>query len=200
MSVAAMTALLSLQRPVAALGIVAYPMAAASLWLFGTTTPGVATGAPTWQIQLHAGLALLAYAALSLAALLAIMLWLQERALRKRQLATTLRAFPPLTMIESLLFRLIGAGFALPTLALLSGMVFVENLFAQHLVHKTVLSLLAWGVFGALLYGRVRHGWRGRRAVRLTLSAMLLLGLAFFGSKFVLELVLLRGTGTIASA
>jgi ABC-type uncharacterized transport system permease subunit len=103
-----------------------------------------------------------------------------------------MRAFPPLTLLEGLLFRLIGAGFALLTLALLSGVVFVEDLFAQHLVHKTVLSLLAWATFGALLFGRLRHGWRGRRAVQLTLAAMTLLGLAFFGSKFVLELILER--------
>jgi ABC-type uncharacterized transport system permease subunit len=135
---------------------------------------------------------LLAYATLSLAALVSIMLWLQERVLRKRQLAAALRAFPPLTLLETLLFRLIAAGFALLTLALLTGVVFVENLFAQHLVHKTVLSLFAWATFGALLFGRLRYGWRGRRAVRLTLVAMFLLALAFFGSKFVLELVLER--------
>ncbi|MCB1564805.1 MAG: cytochrome c biogenesis protein CcsA, partial [Xanthomonadales bacterium] len=66
--------------------------------------------------------------------------------------------------------------------------------FAQHLVHKTVLSLLAWAAFGVLLFGRWRFGWRGKRAVRWTLLAMLLLLLAFFGSKFVLEVILQRGT------
>ena len=35
-----------------------------------------------------------------------------------------------------------------------------------------------------------RCGWRGIRAVHWTLAAMALLLLAFFGSKFVLELVL----------
>ena len=71
-------------------------------------------------------------------------------------------------------------------------MLFVENLFAQHLVHKTVLSLLSWLAFGALLVGRWRYGWRGAKAVRWTLAAMVLLLLAFFGSKFVMELVLDR--------
>jgi len=90
------------------------------------------------------------------------------------------------------MFRLIGAGFVLLTLTLLSGVLFVDNLFAQHLVHKTVLSIAAWIVFGVLLFGRWRWGWRGRRAVRLTLAGTLVLLLAFFGSKFVLELVLKR--------
>ena len=193
LGVALLTALLSFLRPVGALGVVLYPIAALLAALYaGMRGAARGSAALDWQIQLHAGLALLAYATLSVAALLAIMLWMQERALRRRQLAPVLRAFPPLTLLEALMFRLIAVGFALLTLALLSGAVFVENLFAQHLVHKTVLSLLAWGVFGALLVGRRWHGWRGRRAVRLTLSAMVLLGLAFFGSKFVLELVLAR--------
>lgn len=192
LALAALTAALALRRPLAPLTVPVFPVAAACLLLYRFGTDPSGAPAPGWQIQLHAGLALLSYATLSLAALLAIMLWLQERALRRRQLASVLRVFPPLTQLESLLFRLIAVGFALLTLALLGGVVFVENLFAQHLVHKTVLSLLAWATFGALLFGRVRYGWRGRRAVRLTLSAMALLALAFFGSKFVLELVLQR--------
>ena len=192
LGVAALVAVLALARPVAALGVVVFPLASALLLLYRFGVPMKRAAPLDWQIELHASLALLAYAALSVAALLAIMLWLQERALRRRQFASVLRAFPPLTMLESLLFRLIGAGFALLTLALVTGVVFVDDLFAQHLAHKTVLSLLAWAVFGALLFGRLRYGWRGRRAVRLTLTAMTLLGLAFFGSKYVLEMLLQR--------
>lgn len=191
--IAALTALLSLWRPLGALGIISYPCGAAFLLAYGLSQ----TGAPSpstlaWPIQLHAGLSLLAYAALSLAALLAIVLWWQERALRQRQFGGFLNMLPPLTMVESLLFQLILAGFVLLAAALITGALFVDDLFAQHLVHKTVLSILAWLVFGALLLGRWRRGWRGRRAVRWTLSAMALLALAFFGSKFVLELVLAR--------
>lgn len=192
LGVAALVVMLSVARPVGALGVVVFPLAAALAIPYSLSAHRVPGPALDWPIQLHAGLALLAFAALSVAAWFAIMLWLQERALRRRQLASALRAFPPLTMSEALLFRLIGVGFALLTLALLTGVVFVENLFAQHLAHKTVLSLLAWAVFGALLFGRLRYGWRGRRAVRLTLTAMTLLVLAFFGSKYVLEMLLMR--------
>lgn len=182
---------LSLLRPVAALGVLVYPIAAASLVLY-RHVPHAPSPALGWQIHLHAGLALLAYAALSLSALLALMLWWQEQALRQRRLDGLLRMLPPLTLSEALMFRLIAAGFALLTLALLSGVVFVQNLLGQHLLHKSALSLLAWAMFGILLLGRMRQGWRGPRAVRLVLIAMALLGLAFFGSKFVLELVLER--------
>ena len=94
--------------------------------------------------------------------------------------------------MESLLFEMIAAGYILLTLALISGFAFLQNMFAQHLVHKTVLSTLAWLVFGGLLLGRFRYGWRGRTAIIWTLSGFVILILAYFGSKAVLELMLLR--------
>lgn len=190
--VAALTLIVNLTRPVAALGVLVFPLAALLLGIDVFASPRTAPMAMDWQIKLHVTVALLAYGVLSVAALLAILLALQERALRHRQFGAWLRALPPLTLTEALLFRLIGAGFVLLSLTLLSGILFVDNLFAQHLIHKTVLSIVAWAVFGALLIGRWRYGWRGRRAVNLTLIGMVILLLAFFGSKFVLEVVLRR--------
>ena len=120
------------------------------------------------------------------------MLWAQERALRRREFHGWLRALPPLTELETLLFRTIAVGFVLLTATLLTGILFVENLFEQHLVQKTVLSVLSWLLFGGLLLGRWRYGWRGTTAVRWTLAAMILLVLGFFGTKFLLEV---RPTG-----
>lgn len=180
-------------RAFAALGSLVYPLAALTLAGYWARVGPATVTELSWPLQLHALLALLAYATLALAALLAILLAMQDRLLRRRALDhVLLRRLPPLTELESLLFRCLYAGFVLLTLALALGAVFVEDLLAQHLAHKTVLSVLSWAVFGALLLGRWRYGWRGRRAVRLTLTAMALLLLAFFGSKFVLELLLQR--------
>jgi len=126
---------------------------------------------------------------LAIASLLALMLWFQERALRNRKIHGWLRALPPLVHLETLLFRTVGVGFILLTFVLVTGMLFVDNMMAQHLWHKTVLSVLSWLVFGGLLLGRWRYGWRGPRAVRLTLIAMTLLLLAYFGSRAVLEIL-----------
>ncbi|BBD80454.1 cytochrome C assembly family protein [Aerosticca soli] len=190
--IAALTLLVNLSRPVAALGVIVFPLAALLVAIDAFAAPPTAPQPLDWQIKLHVTLALLAFGVLSIAAVLAILLAVQERALRHRRIGPWLRALPPLTLTETLLFRLIGAGFALLTLTLLTGILFVDDLFGQHLVHKTVLSIVAWLVFGALLYGRWRHGWRGRRAINLTLTGMALLVLAFFGSKLVLELILHR--------
>ena len=94
--------------------------------------------------------------------------------------------------METLLFQMLALGFLLLTLSLLTGFLFLEDMFAQHLVHKTVLSLLAWLLFAVLLLGHWWLGWRGQTAIRWTIAAFVLLMLAYFGSKFVLELILHR--------
>jgi ABC-type uncharacterized transport system permease subunit len=192
MAMAAVVVLVAIWRPVEALGIVVFPIAA----LFALTAmaaDGAASPVPEWQIALHIVVALLAFAVLAIAALIALMLEVQERALRAKRIAVLRLGFPPLTLVESLLFHMIGAGFVLLSVTVLSGTLFIHDWFAQHVVHKTVLTLAAWVVFGTLLFGRWRWGWRGRRAVRLTLAGMLLLLLAYFGSLFVREIVLGRG-------
>ncbi|TAM61721.1 MAG: inner membrane protein YpjD [Rhodanobacter sp.] len=191
--VSTLTLLVNLSRPVAALGVIVFPLTAVLIAADSFLAPPTLPQPMDWQIKLHVTVALIAFSVLSIAAALAILLAVQERALRHRQFGPWLRALPPLTLTETLLFRLIGAGFTLLSLTLLTGALFVDNLFGQHLAQKTLLSIVAWLVFGVLLYGRWRHGWRGQRAVKLTLIGMAVLLLAFFGSKAVLELVLHRG-------
>lgn len=172
------------------LGIGIYPLMAASVAILplGDTTATVLQRL-SWQLEAHILLSVLAYGLLALAAFQAILLAIQDRRLRTHRPGGLLRALPPLAVMESLLFQTLGFGFALLSLALFSGLIFVEDLFAQHLAHKTVLSIFAWLVFAVLLWGRWRFGWRGRVAIRWTLGGFALLVLAYFGSKFVLELV-----------
>lgn len=183
---------LAWRRQAALIGLVVFPIALLTVLAYGLYGTGPKQTI-AWQLQLHAFIALLAFATLAIAALLALMLWAQERALRNHATARPgNRLLPPLTELESLLFRTIKVGFVLLTATLLTGALFVHDLFEQHLVHKTVLSVLSWLLFGGLLLGRWRRGWRGAVAVRWTLAAMVLLLLAFFGSQFVLELILHR--------
>jgi ABC-type uncharacterized transport system permease subunit len=87
---------------------------------------------------------------------------------------------------------MLGAGLFFLTISLLSGFIFIEDLFAQHLVHKTVLSILAWIIFSCLMLGRLWFGWRGQTAIKWTLFGFVSLLLAYFGSKLVLEIILHR--------
>ena len=98
--------------------------------------------------------------------------------------------------METLLFRIIWAGFVLLTLTLASGIVFSEELFGKRgavqsqdrVRHSVVDHLRARCSAAGIVYG-----WRGRIAVRWTLAGFLMLVLAYVGSKFVLEVILGRG-------
>ena len=148
-----------------------------------------------WELTAHILLSMAAAALLFAAAVTAILLVFLDRRLRTHRIADLSNALPPLDALEKVMFRLIAAGFGLLTLALITGFVFVTNLFTQNLVQKTVLSLIAWLLFGVLLIGRLRFGWRGRSAVRWTLWGFGILTVAYFGVKFVLEYLFGRHWG-----
>ena len=138
----------------------------------------------------HILLSILAYSMLTIAALQAGFLAFQNYQLRHRHAASVIRRFPPLQDMESFLFELLWVGQLLLSFGIVAGFVFVEDMWAQGLPHKTVFSLLAWSVFSVLLWGRHQLGWRGTTAIRGTLTGFGLLILGFYGSKFVLEYVL----------
>ncbi len=143
-------------------------------------------------VEWHVLTSLLAFSLLFIAAVQALLIaWLDHR-LRHRQLTGWTQHLPPLQHMERFLFHLIAVGFALLSASLLTGWLFLEDMFAQHLLHKTVLSILAWFVFGILLLGRWLAGWRGRTSIRWTLAGFTLLLLAYFGSKLVIEVILDR--------
>ncbi len=141
-------------------------------------------------IQGHILLSIVAYSLITLGAFQATLLAYQDHAIRSHHPGGLIRYLPPIHDMETLLFLFLGFGFAFLSASLLSGFVYLEDIFAQHLVHKTTLSIVAWFILGILMFGRLRFGWRGKTAIRWTLSAFLFLMLAFFGSKLVLEFIL----------
>ncbi len=186
--------LTSFQEPVENLGIPVFAVAAIAigLSLLYPTDQAASGTARSWQLDTHILLSLLAYSILGLAVLQALLLAIQDYHLHNRQPGGFIRSLPPLQTMEALMFQMIRIGFVLLGLALVTGVLFLEDIFAQHLVHKTVLSIVAWLVFAILLWGRWRFGWRGRVAIRWTVGGFVFLMLAYFGSKLVLELILKR--------
>ncbi|MEZ5590788.1 MAG: cytochrome c biogenesis protein CcsA [Gammaproteobacteria bacterium] len=190
---AAVLLLASVVRPVENLGIILLPFSAVSVVLAQLfPIQRLVSSTEQWPLEVHIIISILAYSLLALATLQALLLALQNRRLRQRNPGGFVRSLPPLSTMESLLFQLITIGFVLLSIALLSGFLFLEDIFAQHLVHKTILSIIAWLLFGILLWGHRRYGWRGPIAVRWTLGGFIVLMLAYFGSKLVLELILQR--------
>ncbi len=97
----------------------------------------------------------------------------------------------PLLRLEKLTFRFVAAGFAALSATLLLGWWFANP---WRWDHKTVFSILGWVVFAGLLVGRQAFGWRGRRATGWLYAGAALLMLAYVGSRFVLEVLLQRGS------
>lgn len=180
-------------QPVQVLGVALYPLAAAAA-LAAVLWPTSVTAIPLadWKIQLHVVLSLFSAGFLTLAAAQAVTLAIQDRLLHRHEPNRIVEALPPLQTMEQLLFILIKLGFFILSLSLLSGLFFVDDVFAQHLAHKTLLSIAAWAIFGVLLWGRWRRGWRGRKAIRWTLGGYAVLILAYFGTKLILEQILSR--------
>ncbi|MCG2583415.1 inner membrane protein YpjD [Massilia sp. TS11] len=149
----------------------------------------------------HIAIAILAYATLTIAAFHAVLMALQESHLHMRKLnqdgwlAHAVEQLPALLTMEKLLFRLIGFGFVLLSLTVLSGVVFSEQLFGRAVRwdHKTVFTLLSWVLFAVLLAGRRWRGWRGKTALSFMLAGFSTLLLAYVGSRFVMEVILHRG-------
>lgn len=179
-----------------AAGLIALPLAAVMLLAeWAIDAPGNMLGNVTPAVGAHVVSSVMAFGFLVLAGVYALFMTVIDQALRKHALSRLVRALPALDVLESLLFTLVGLGFVMLTVSLVTGFLFVDDFFAQHLVHKTVLSIAAWLLFGGLLCGRFFWGWRGRTAVRLTIGGILVLVLAYFGSKLVLEAVLGRSWG-----
>jgi ABC-type uncharacterized transport system permease subunit len=149
----------------------------------------------------HLVIGTLAYGVFLLAATLAAFILVHARVLQSRNRLLlddgVFDQMPPLLAMERMLFRYLGIGFALLTVTLLSGVVFSEEVFGRplRLDHKSLLTLLAWVVFGVLLWGHRTRGWRGVAAARATLAGFVALFLGYVGSRFVLEVILQRGPG-----
>lgn len=143
-----------------------------------------------FALELHILLSLVAYSLLTVAALQACLLAFQDRQIRNKQPMFIMNTLPPLQVMEELLIEIITLGFFILSLSLITGVMFIDNIFAQHLTHKIVLSVMAWLVFATLLYGRWSQGWRGQTLTHWTIGGFIALLLAYFGSKFVLEVVL----------
>lgn len=183
----------SLLMPVEKLGVIIFPLAAIIILICPFLPEEThLLHEQAWPMKIHVVISILAFSFLNIAALQAVLLAIQDWQLRRHHTTGILRSLPPLQTMEALLFQLIGSGLILLTLSLTTGFLFLDDLFAQHLAHKTVFSIMAWLIFTGLLIGRSTRGWRGMTAIRWTLSGTTLLVLAYFGSKLVLQWILHR--------
>ncbi|MDA9557844.1 inner membrane protein YpjD [Vibrio sp.] len=142
------------------------------------------------EVLVHISLALFAYATLTIGALYALQLaWLDKKLKEKKALAINPN-LPPLLTIERQLFNIIAMGTGLLTVTLLTGFIFVGDMFAEGKAHKAIFSIIAWIIYVISLWGHYQKGWRGRKITWFAVAGAGLLTLAYFGSRFVKEVIL----------
>jgi len=180
-----------LWQPIQSLFLIVFPVAVAgialSLFLHTGYRPLQHLGD---GLMLHILLSIIAYTILMMAACQSIVLALQERMLRNKSPLGLLQRLPPLQTMEAVMFQFLWIGLIMLSLSICSGFLFLDSMFAQHVAHHTILALVSWVVFVTLLIGRHAFGWRGTTAAQWTLVGFGILVLAYFGSKFVLEILL----------
>lgn len=168
------------------LGIFIYPLAALT-----TLIPlAIHSENPlSFEIGSHVLISVSAYSIMGIATAQAVLYAIQERRFRTKQLSRLMQALPPLQVMENTLIQLVLIGFIFLSFALLSGIFFIEDIFAQHLIHKTFFAILSWLVYATFLFGHFKYGWRGQTAARYTIWAYFLLILSYVGTQIVIRLL-----------
>ncbi|APZ43890.1 cytochrome C assembly family protein [Acidihalobacter ferrooxydans] len=171
-------------RPVEGLGLILLPFAALTI-AAELVFPGQSILPHSGGIVLaiHVFISLLASSLFVIAALQAALLWYQDHRLRTHRPGGWLRALPPLQHTESILFQTIALGFILLTVGLITGMVFINQFFTMASPQRTLLFIASWVIFALLLLGRWRFGWRGRTAIRWTLTGFAILLIAYLSAE-----------------
>tara|TARA_R110002110_G_scaffold184524_6_gene391272 strand:- start:56 stop:856 length:801 start_codon:yes stop_codon:yes gene_type:complete len=161
--------------------------------LAGTSPISASYHATDISVPVHIGFSLATYAMLTLAAMAALGATLKERALKLRRSGSLASRLPAVADSESFLILLLTGAEVLLLAGLMTGSIlsFDRAGVAFPLDHKTLLSVLAFLVIGALIILHRSVGMRGKLAARLVLIAWILLTLGYPGVKFVTELLLI---------
>lgn len=176
-----------LKKPLHNLFVFLFPLTAIAIIASFTGESRIISASPAVG---HVFIALLASGFLTLATLQALILAFQDHQLKQKKAGGVLRLLPPLQTMESLMFQLLWIGEVLLTLLIISGILIIDDIFAQKQAHTLVFSLLAWLIYAVLLWGRHRLGWRGNKAIRWTLGGFALLMLAYVGTQMVYQVIL----------
>jgi len=143
-------------------------------------------------VGVHIVVSVATYALVTLAGVAALGAFLQERALKRKQPTALTRMLPSVADCEGLLVRLLALGEIILAMGLATGMALQYGTTGTLLVldHKTILTITAFMVIGALLLAHYKTGLRGRQAARMVLLAYLLLTLGYPGVKFVTDVIM----------
>ncbi|MPV85739.1 cytochrome C assembly family protein [Ostreibacterium oceani] len=149
------------------------------------------------KLRIHVVLSMAAYIALGYAALYASFWLFKNRSVRQIKSVSVLRL--PLAYIERAMVLSATVGALMLTLSLATGVLFIRDIWGQHLAHKLFFGLLAWLIIVGFLFLHYYRGFRGKKGAFMLLSGFVFLVLAYFGSAFVLQILLDKQVNLIDS-
>ncbi len=159
--------------------------------------PGQTIESGEWTLifRWHLFLAIAAYAFMLIAFVHGILMTIQNRRLKRpapeSEEAGFIDSMPGLVVMERIFFRIVAVGFLCITLTLCLGAFATYEMHGVYFSfeHKTILTWVAWILFGVLLAGRVFAGWRAKTALNWFWAGCAAFVVAYFGYSFVIELM-----------
>jgi ABC-type uncharacterized transport system permease subunit len=138
-------------------------------------------------LLVHIVLVLIGYSALLLSAGAALFYLLQERRLKKKEMAGSFLGFldservPPLATLDTMITHSMSVGFVAITLAVIAGSTWASIELGVKWIGepKIAVSLITWSFYLVMLFLRISAGWRGRKAAFLALAVMGFCGLTW---------------------
>jgi ABC-type uncharacterized transport system permease subunit len=148
-------------------------------------------GSQAW-LDVHILVSVATYGLATVAAIAALAVFLQERALKRREPGPLALRLPAIADAETLQNRLLLISAIVLAAGLLTGIgtLYSESGQVFTFTHKTIFAVAAFVVIVGLLITHNLTGLRGRRAAQLVLVVYLLLTLAYPGVKFVQDILI----------
>jgi ABC-type transport system involved in cytochrome c biogenesis permease subunit len=133
---------------------------------------------PLHTLSVIAGEALFVVASIASAVYL-----IHERIIKKGSIHTAVSALPPLSLLDTILYVSLSAGFFAITVGMILGGLWASalGLTFSHIAPKVLAGALMWFVFALSLHQRFAIGWKGKRTAIITLIGFLVMALLFIG-------------------
>jgi len=144
----------------------------------------------TFEIGVHVATSIIAFGAVAYAGTLAILLSWQHAKLKERPVTPLIIVLPPLDAMEHLFLRTVQCAWIILTIALMTGLLYVEDFWRQQLAHKTALSVLAWLGMALALWQHLIKGGVTRMMRKIAIGAAAFLCIGYLGSKAILEFII----------
>lgn len=183
--------LVNLRLQIMVLGALSAPLGALLMLAASVLPMAAAPPLPIFKslwLAVHIFTVMCGFGLLTITFLGALLYLLLDWRIRAKRLGPLFKRLPSLTLVDSLNYRALLAGFTLMTLGLITGAVLAYITTGRYWSWdpKEVWSLITWLLYAALLHTRLVAGWRGRRGAWLAVAAFIVLMFTFLGAGLLL--------------